>query len=112
MKDQFYLDERVTFKYNDGFSHEDLWETIGTATVEAVTAHNEDHATLLVTCTTNEPCSMQRVRRALKANYSISGCGCSHDCCGCTTVYPNVTFLTKMGDTFYFQIELEYSRNY
>ena len=112
MKEKFDLDERLTFKYNDGFSHEDEWQKFGDAQIEASSSDDNDRATFMITCITDEECSMQRIRRALFQNFSRSGCGCEHDCCGCVSAHAQITFLTRIVGVWYFRVDVFYSSNY
>ena len=111
------LNIRLTHKYVGTCKHMDDWENIGTVeelSLTEIPSGNEDglyesgDQINLVRVVTSR--GVQKIKQALKDTFTSTGCACSHDCCGCKSIYVRgVTRLDK--DKNIWAVELHWYRN-
>jgi hypothetical protein len=78
------LERRITHRYNEGWSHLDQHEYIGTARVLSRKPHgSEDYESKktfsLLLVTSKEP--LESIKEAIEDTFRHA-CRCEHDCCG------------------------------
>ena len=77
---------RTSFKYNDGWAHEDSHEYTGwsfaiVASEELEPAIDDEGYSIVKTVITSKPVNETEFKSAMRVNF-LSSCSCEHDCCG------------------------------
>lgn len=91
----YRLQERVSYRYRDGWAHEDEWRSLGDAKVLPARCVREaddfdDGGTYLRHAIIPRGMDPEAAKRALADTFSGSSCQHEWDCCGCASYRSDV----------------------
>lgn len=113
-----HLEIRKTHRYRDGWAHLDAWESVGVAKitpprlVEKRPQDQDDYSVgPVMVCTARIPAGQDRELsiRALRDEFSGSGCQHEHDCCGCASYHASVRAVPGRRREFSIRVSTSYN---